>query len=55
MNMVLKALFVDFRQIFNVMAIQSRRDINPGVDEGDFMTGQSIALLPPLLVRCIFI
>jgi hypothetical protein len=37
------------------MASQSRPDINPGVDEGDFMTGQDIGPPTSLLVCCIFI
>jgi hypothetical protein len=37
------------------MFSQSGRDINPGVDEGDFMTGQSMGPPTSLLVCCIFI
>jgi hypothetical protein len=57
MNMVLKALFVDVRKSFMHFAMVSQRgrDINPGVDEGDFITGQSMGPPTSLLVCCIFI
>lgn len=53
---ILKALFVEVRKTFMhvVMVSQSGRDINPEVDEGDFMTGQSMGPPTSMLVCCIF-